>query len=110
MDYKLIGKKIRNERKKQNLTIEELAELSDISPNFLGKIERAQSIMSLDTLVKIVNALNISTDDILSHEVTSVSVTQVEKLSKKILEVSDINKKECVEIVELIVQYFSDKQ
>lgn len=37
MNYKKIGLNIRQLRKEQNLTIEKLAEICNISPNFLGK-------------------------------------------------------------------------
>ena len=68
MDYTKLGNNIRKERLKQNLTIEKLAYKADITPNYLGKIERAQSKLSLEVLIKIANALGITSDDILSHE------------------------------------------
>ena len=68
MDYKKLGENIRKERLKQGLTIEDLAFKAGISPNYLGKIERAQTKLSLDTLIKISNALNLTADPLLKHE------------------------------------------
>ena len=57
--YKMIGKKIREERKRRGLTQEELAFKAGISVNFMGQIERATKKPSLDTLEKISSALGI---------------------------------------------------
>jgi transcriptional regulator with XRE-family HTH domain len=47
---KYIGENIRNARLAKNLTIEELAELADISDSFLGIVERGVSGISIETL------------------------------------------------------------
>ena len=46
LDMKIIGENIRTERKRQLLTIERLAEIVGITENFLGKIERGESMPS----------------------------------------------------------------
>lgn len=60
IDYAELGKRIRNERKRQNLTQEQLAELTGISDSFMGHIERGGRTLSIETLVKLANALNLS--------------------------------------------------
>ncbi len=62
MDYKKLGQRIRAERTGLNLTREKLAELLDLSPNFVGHIERGEKKMSLETLVRIASALHVSLD------------------------------------------------
>lgn len=62
---KRIGKRIRNSRKAQKITQEELAEMANISPSFLGMIERGHRIPSLTTVSKICNSLDISVDELL---------------------------------------------
>ena len=47
MNLDKIGKNIRQERKKQHLTIAQLAEKAEISDNFMGNIERGTDIPSL---------------------------------------------------------------
>ena len=58
--YVAIGKRIRRLRKKQGFTQEKLAEAAEISLSFLGHIERGTRKASVDTLVKLCNALSIS--------------------------------------------------
>ncbi len=67
MNYEQLGANIRENRIKKNISIAVLAEKSGISTNFLGKIERAQSIPSLETLVSVSNALEISVDLLLGN-------------------------------------------
>jgi transcriptional regulator with XRE-family HTH domain len=62
MDYRKIGRRIRNTRTNLNLTREKLAELLDLSTNFVGHIERGEKKMSLETLVKIAATLHVSID------------------------------------------------
>lgn len=65
LDYKAIGKRIRQERLKCNETQQSLAELIDMSTAFVGCIETGKRKMSLDTFVRIVNALGIPADQLL---------------------------------------------
>ncbi len=71
MNYELLGKCIRKRRKEKNYTLEQLAEKLDVSTTFIGQIERAKGIPSLETLVKIANVLEISTDTLLFGELNT---------------------------------------
>lgn len=70
MDYKRLGKRIREERKKLNLTQAELAEAIDISDTYMGAIERGERSLTLDTLVRLVNRLGVTVDYMLADSVT----------------------------------------
>ena len=65
MNYKLLGQSVRKYRKLKGYTLEQLAERLDVSTTFIGQIERATGKPSLETLVKIANALEVSTDTLL---------------------------------------------
>ena len=73
MNYELLGKKIRTQRKEKKYTLEQLAEKLDVSATFIGQIERAKGIPSLETLVKIANVLEISTDSLLFGDLNNKS-------------------------------------
>ena len=53
--------------------MEQLAEKLDVSTTFIGQIERAKGIPSLETLIKIANVLEISTDSLLFGDLNSQS-------------------------------------
>lgn len=52
-------------RKKQNLSQEKLAELSDISTNYIGDIERTNRKVTIDTIEKIAKGLKIPPETLL---------------------------------------------
>lgn len=68
IDYVALGKRIRAERKKQNLTQEQLAELAGISDSFMGHIERGGRTLSIETLARLANALHLSIEYIVCGE------------------------------------------
>jgi len=55
-----VGQKIRNIRKKIEITQEKLAEKAGISVDFLSLIERGRNAPSLESLEKIAKALGVS--------------------------------------------------
>ena len=66
MDLKDMGERVRNVRRSQGLTQEELAEKAGLSASFLGHIERGSRVASLDTLISLCNTLEVSPDYLLS--------------------------------------------
>ena len=68
IDYKELGKRIRAERRKKDLTQEKLAEMANISDSFMGHIERGGRTLSIETLAKLANALNLSIEYIVCGE------------------------------------------
>lgn len=58
---------IKKYRKKLGITQEKLAELLDISPRQMQRIENGSSETSLKTLKKIIKVLNISDEDIVEY-------------------------------------------
>lgn len=69
MDYLSLGKRIREERLRLNLTQEKLSEDVGISTAYLGQIERGERSLTLDKLVKIAVRLGITVDYLLSDSV-----------------------------------------
>lgn len=59
LDYPLIAKRIKEARKLSGLTQEQLAEKIGISTNAVAKLENNLMTASLQTLVNIVNILNM---------------------------------------------------
>ena len=69
MDFKKsFGEKVKRVRKKRGLTQEQLAELIDISPRNLSKIEVGECFVKAETLEKILKALNISSEDLFATD------------------------------------------
>jgi len=66
--YKKLGLNIKKYRKLKGLTQEKLAFEINVSLDFIGKIEIAYSKPSVDTLIAIANALDISLKELFDFE------------------------------------------
>ena len=62
IDNKGIGERLRQEREELGLTREKFAEIVELSPLYIGQLERGERQMSLNTLFKISQCLHISLD------------------------------------------------
>ena len=70
MNYTDLGRRIREERQKLNLTQEKLAEAINVSTAYIGQIERGRRCPTLDTLICIANTLGVSIDYLLRESLT----------------------------------------
>ena len=59
-----IGKRIKELRKKKNFSQEKLAEMADIAQNTLSYIENGNNFCSVDTLEKIITALEVEPNEL----------------------------------------------
>ncbi|MBV5304088.1 MAG: helix-turn-helix transcriptional regulator [Chlorobium sp.] len=59
------GQRVREERIKQKLSQEQLAELADVHRTYIGMIERAEKNITLQNIEKIANALKMKPEDLL---------------------------------------------
>lgn len=93
MLYQGLGKRIRQQRNLAQMTQEKLAEAAGISLSFLGHIERGTRKASLDTLVKICNALKVSPrlllQDSLENDLLGDSTSMPESKKKLLREISN---------------------
>ena len=58
-DLQKFGKRLKVLRLEHNLTQLELAEILDMSPNFIGMIERGERNTTVENVFKIARALNV---------------------------------------------------
>ncbi len=83
LDYEIIGKRIREYRNQKGLTQTVLAELAEVEPSNVSHIERAATKVSLPTLVRIANVLEVSLDELLYGNLKKcdhVSFSQIDEL------------------------------
>lgn len=63
--YDAIGRRIRYVRYGKKLTQEQVAERAEISANYLSRIENGTARFSLNVLIQLINALDVSADYLL---------------------------------------------
>lgn len=59
----VVGQRIRTYRQKANMTQEDLAEQADLHYTYIGQVERGEKNLTLSSLEKILDALNMSFSD-----------------------------------------------
>lgn len=84
MDYYTLGKEIKNYRKRAGITQERLAEMVDCSNTHIGQIENAGTKPSLEMIVKIANALNVTLDQLLNNSYAHPENLLLKNLSDRI--------------------------
>lgn len=83
LDYKSIGKRIRELRTARKWTQETLAEISSVEPSNISHIERGATKVSLPTLIRIANALEATLDELVYGSLVKsghVSVKAIDEL------------------------------
>lgn len=80
LDYKNIGTEIRKIRQEKCLTQFQLAELADMSTNYLSHIENGLSKLSLQILIQLVNALNTTPNRILYTVISNQKLLTLEEI------------------------------
>jgi len=69
VNFKDVGDRIRTEREKLQISREKFAEILNLSPFFVGQIERGERKMSISTLISVSDCLHVSTDYLIFGEV-----------------------------------------
>lgn len=99
LDYIAIGARIRRLRKARGLTQQALAELADQDPSNISHIERGATKLSLQSIVSIANALEVTADDLLCDSLIAAK-EPFEKTAIDIL--SDCSHQELIVITEIM--------
>lgn len=77
-DYlKILGTNLRRQRKKRELTQEDVADQAGLTPSYYGRIERGQINVTLLTLSGIARALNIDIPSLLGDEFGAADVKRL---------------------------------
>ena len=101
MNFIKLGERIRAERTKNKWTQEQLAEMCDISVNFMSLIENGRS-MSLVTLIKLANVFGVTVDYLLNDFVTPQSDNIIDET---VIALKGLNTAEKRYFMNMITQY-----
>jgi transcriptional regulator with XRE-family HTH domain len=74
---KLVGERIRNLRKEQGLSQEELGAKAELHYTYVGAVERGEKNCSITTLARIAQGLNVELVDLVRVSETGIDITQL---------------------------------
>jgi transcriptional regulator with XRE-family HTH domain len=105
IDYKIIGKRIKQARKDINKTQEDLAEFLEVSNSYVSRIERGTTKLSLELLVKICTHLNVSPSYVLTGSISSSDDYLRNDIVDMLKGCSSEKIKLIVEVIKPIIEY-----
>lgn len=101
----VLSKNIKSARVSSNLTQEALAEMSNISLNFLKDVEGSRSGTSLLTLINLCYSLNVTPNELLK-DFFKDSYNKSENLTQQINLLNDYQK----DAIYTLIQYFNNNE
>lgn len=107
MDYTSLGAAIRKKRIERGWKIAILADKAGVSEDFIGKIERATDIPSLQTIVAIANALEVGVDSLLRDDLTVIDTSLCEELNCLLENMNPKRKKLFLQFVRNNAEFFN---
>ncbi|MBR6514819.1 MAG: helix-turn-helix transcriptional regulator [Clostridia bacterium] len=105
MDLKTIGKNIRKYRVMKKLRQEDLAERADLSVNYVGAIERGEKIPALETLLTIINVLEVSADMVLCDVLNTGYMVKNSMLTEKLEKLSPEERSRIYDVIDAMIRH-----
>ena len=88
----------------RGLRQQDLAEMIDVSVNYVGMIERGEKLPALETLIEIINALGVSADMILADVVETGYKTKESLLGEKLERLPRRERERIYAVVETMIR------
>lgn len=104
MDKAILGTRIREARLAKGYTRQLLAEKADTGEVYLGEIERGLKMPSMNTFIRIVEALEISADYLLRDELTSGKEYIFDEITQKFQSLTPRQRKTAADIVDAYIR------
>lgn len=103
------GSRLLNIRKEQKISQSELAEKIGIHANVLGRYEREEASLSIDTVVKLADALGVSIDYIAGRTDVLLDQVMIDKLVT-IHKLPEEDKKSIMYAIDGLIQHAKTRQ
>lgn len=105
MDKLTMGDRIKEVRKKQKLTQDQLAEKLDVSVEFIGQIERGIKLPSMQVFTKLIETLNVSADYLLRDSVSTGQLFGDNAIGRKIEKLKPKQRIALEALIDTYIQY-----
>lgn len=105
MNLETIGKNIKKYRIENKLRQEDLAEKTGLSSNYIGMVERGEKIPSLETVISILNALEISANMVLADVLKQGYVVKNSLFSEEMNKLSQEDRERIYVVIEALIKY-----
>ena len=104
MKLATIGKNVRKYRLMKKLRQEDLAEKAGLTTNYIVMVERGEKIPSLETFIKILNALGVSADMVLSEVLDTGYTVKNSMLNEKLEKLTPEDRDRIYEVLDTLIK------
>ena len=104
MEKASLGQKLRQARLRKGYSQQALAEMADMGNVYLGEIERGLKMPSLNSFIKLIEALDVSADYILRNELPSGQVYIYDEITEKLKDLTPRQRKTVADIIDAYLQ------
>jgi len=100
-----VGKNIRKCRLAKKMRQEDLAEKTNLSVTYVGMLERGEKTPSLETLVAILNALEVSADVVLCDVVNAGYEVKHSLLNEKLSQLCEEDRNKIYDVINTMIAH-----
>lgn len=105
MDFKSIGKRIKEKRIEKSWTQEKLAEASGLSSIYIGMIERGEKLPKLETFIRIANSLSTTPNELLADVTDRGYEIRLSKYTEQIGKLDAKSQQQIYEIIDAYLRF-----
>ena len=102
IDFKALGSKLREIRVSKGLTQEYVATIANVNVSHISNIENNRVKISLQTLVLVCNALDVTVDFVLSKEYSHTSSVLDKEILKELRSCNIKTKEQILQIIKIL--------
>lgn len=100
LDYVRIGQRIREARNEKGWQQAELAFRAGLNSAYVSHIETGKTKLALPTIVKIANALSVSTDELLCDSLVQTQHVYDKKIAAELVDCDNVELQAFLEIIQ----------
>jgi len=108
MDKIYLGKQIREQRQLKKIKQDKFSEMVGISPVYLSDIERGRKSPSMETFIKIVNTLGVSSDIILKNELHAGKPHFLNEITEKLKDLPIAQLRLITDLINAVLQNYNN--
>ena len=105
MRWDSLGQHIRTCRQDNRMRQEDLAEKVGVSANYIGMVERGEKMPSLETFVRLANALGVSADWLLADLLEQGYTGKASRLAEQIAALSAHDRDTIYDVVDTLLRH-----
>ena len=105
---KYIGQRIRIIRKEKNLSQQNLSEKAGVGIDYISNLETKGSNIKIDTLEKIITALNITPSELFESRITPKN-PHLELLADQLAQLPQTSQEQLLEAFQLLIKTVKEK-